>query len=138
MEILRQQGNRLLSPTLKTLAQFRAPGIKLPPGILGIDPRDQRGGEKPTGLLQRNLTMPLEENLQIGGSFLAGNRMKDLLGMGGNNGRVGIHQITQIREHALALDHQLLLHKTHRLRIIIPKQSGQGVALGGHGRKDET
>ena len=47
-----------------------------------------------------------------------------VLGMGRDDRRVGIHQITQIRKDTLPLDHQLLLHEPNGLRIIVPKKPG--------------
>ena len=55
--------------------------------------------------------------------------MEDLLGVGGNDGRIGIHQIAEIGKDALPLDDQLLLHQSHRLGIIITEEAGKGIAL---------
>ena len=55
--------------------------------------------------------------------------MEDILGMGGDDRRIGIHQIAKIGKGALPLDDQLLLHQTHSLGIIITEEAGKGIAL---------
>ena len=101
--------------------------------LLRIDPRQECRGEQPARLLEWYLPVPLpKQGLQFSGGLLACDRMKDILGMGGNNSRIGIHQIPEIRHDALPLDHQLLLHEPHRLGIIIPEKPGQSITLRRH------